>query len=68
MRAMDLATIEMLEVAYRDTAEEATARGIPAEIAHQEALLAAAMFLSAIKGVENEAARQQVAELGFKIK
>jgi hypothetical protein len=65
---MDEATKEMLEEAYRDTAEESVARGIPLEKAHQEALVAAAMFLSAIKGVENQAARQQVAVLGFKIK
>jgi hypothetical protein len=64
---MDLATIEMLEEAYRDTVEESIARGLPSEKVHEEALIAAAMFLSAIKGVEDEAAKQQVAALGFKI-
>ncbi len=65
---MDEATKEMIEEAYRDTAEESIARGIPAEKAHEEAVVAAAMFLSAINGVEDEAAKQQVAALGFKIK
>ncbi len=65
---MDEATKEMLEEAYRDTAEESIARGFPSEKAHEEAVIAAAMFLSAIKGVEDEAAKQQVAALGFKRK
>ena len=65
---MDEATREMIEEAYRDTAEESIARGLPSEKAHEEALVAAAMFLSAINGVEDEAAKQQVAALGFKIK
>ena len=63
---MDESTKEMLEEAYLETVQESLERGDSRETAHKEGVVAAAMFLSAINGLEDEAARQEVARLGFR--
>ena len=63
---MDDSTKDMVEEAYRETAQEALARGDSSQTAPEEGVVAAAMLLSAMNGVEDEAAKQQVVGLGLK--
>ena len=63
---MDDSTKEMVEEAYRETVQEALANGGSSQTAHEEGVVAAAMLLSAVNGVEDEAAKQEVIGLGLK--
>ena len=49
-----------IKEAYQETVDEATGRGVDAAKAHEEGVTAAAMMLSAMEGVEDQAAREQV--------
>ena len=63
---MDEATKLMLSDAYDETVVESFAQGRSAEIAHKEAVVAAAMFLSSLTGLEDAAARMEIEKLGLK--
>ncbi|HYD32728.1 MAG TPA: hypothetical protein VEB64_17945 [Azospirillaceae bacterium] len=63
---MNEATRTMVEEAYHEAAREAMDRGMSALAAHKEAVVAAAMLLSAVAGVEDEAARAQVVALNLR--
>ena len=63
---MDETTKLMLSDAYDETIGESFALGRSAEIAHKEGVVAAAMFLSALTGLEDAAARMEVEKLGLK--
>lgn len=54
---MDAAEIKE---AYQETVDEAAGRGVDPQKAHEEGVTAAAMMISAMEGVEDAAARQQV--------
>ena len=56
----------MIEEAYFETVNESFDRGLSPLKAHMEGVVAAAMLLSAVEGVEDEAARKQVLELGLR--
>jgi hypothetical protein len=60
------ATRSMIEDAYYETVEESFDRGLSPLKAHMEGVVAAAMLLSAVEGVEDEEARKQVMELGLR--
>jgi len=49
-----------IKEAYQETVDEAAARGVDPQKAHEEGITAAAMMISAMEGVEDVAARQQV--------
>ncbi|MEO9904234.1 MULTISPECIES: hypothetical protein [Alphaproteobacteria] len=63
---MDDSTRSMIEDAYHETVEESFARGLSPLKAHMEGVVAAAMLLSAMVGVEDEDARKQVMDLGLR--
>lgn len=63
---MDDSTRSMIEDAYHETVEESFERGLSPLKAHMEGVVAAAMLLSAIVGVEDEEARKQVMDLGLR--
>ncbi len=63
---MDQTTISMIEDAYFETVAESFDRGLSPLKAHMEGVVAAAMLLSAVEGVEDDAARKQVMELGLR--
>ncbi|MCW9033440.1 MAG: hypothetical protein OQK35_01490 [Alphaproteobacteria bacterium] len=48
---------------YDEAFDEATEKGISIDDAHREAIVAAAMMLAAMDGVEDNAARTQVEEI-----
>jgi len=60
---MDGATFEMVLTAYDETCCDARAQGQPEAVAHREGLIAAAMCLAAMTGVEDAAARAEVEAL-----
>ncbi len=62
---MDEKTVKMVAEAYDETMAEAIGQGRPAATAHTEALTAAAMFLSAITGIDDSVARAQVDSIGL---
>lgn len=64
---MDEGTASMVSEAYHETATEALSQGNSPEIAHREAITAAAMFLAAMTGIEDSAARAQVEAMGLAI-
>jgi uncharacterized protein YsxB (DUF464 family) len=57
---MDEPMRKMIAEAYDETVSEAMAQGHPPEKAHGEGIIAAAMFLSSMTGVEDAAARAKV--------
>lgn len=61
--SLDPNTELMLADAYRETVADAMAQGNGAEVAHREGLTAAAMFLAAMNGMEDQVARATVTEL-----
>ena len=63
---MDDDTRQMVEEAYRETVEEAIGRDLGKMDAHKEAVIAAAMLLSAMTGIEDEAAKTEVVDLGLR--
>lgn len=63
---MDDSTRSMIEDAYHETVTEAFQRGLSPLKAHMEGVVAAAMLLSAMVGVEDEEARKQVMDLGLR--
>ncbi|UUX48549.1 hypothetical protein NUH88_14140 [Nisaea acidiphila] len=63
---MEESTKSMVEEAYFETVEESFERGLTPLKAHMEGVVAAAMLLSAVEGVEDEAARKMVMELGLR--
>ena len=64
---MDDSTKKMLAEAYDETVAEALAAGRARAEAHKEGITAAAMFLSSLSGIEDAAARAQVATLGLSV-
>lgn len=56
----------MIEDAYFETVKESFDRGLSPLKAHMEGVVAAAMLLSAVEGVEDEEARKKVLELGLR--
>lgn len=60
---MDAATLEMVLTAFEETREESLAQGKSGDDATKEALVAAAMCLSAMTGVEDAEARAQIEAL-----
>lgn len=64
---MNDGTRQMIAVAYDETVAEALGCGRPANVAHREGVIAAAMFLSSMTGVEDEAARAEVEALGLTV-
>lgn len=62
---MDSNTAKMVADAYDETLSEAMAQGRTTDIAHKEGLTAAAMFLAALSGLEDAAARRAVEILGL---
>ena len=63
---MDAATRQMIEDTYHEAIEEARGRGVSLLNAHKEAVVAAAMLLSALTSVEDEVAKKQVVGLGLR--
>lgn len=63
---VDTETRGMIEDAYHEAVQEAMARGASALNAHKEAVIAAAMLLSAMTGVEDEAAKATVVGLNLR--
>ena len=63
---MDDSTRTMLAEAYDETVSEALAQGRDNATAHKEGVVAAAMFLSSLTGIEDAAARAEVEKLGLK--
>lgn len=63
---MDETTRSMLEEAYFETVQESFGRGLTALKAHMEGVVAAAMLLSAMEGVEDDEARKIVLDLGLR--
>ncbi len=63
---MDDSIRSMIEDAYLETVEESFARGLSPLKAHMEGVVAAAMLLSAMGGVEDDEARKQVMDLGLR--
>jgi len=63
---MDDSSKLMLMDAYDETVRDAIAAGHSSDIAHKEGITAAAMFLSSMTGLEDNAARNQVEGLGLK--
>lgn len=60
---MDAALMEMVLTAYEETRSDALAQGRDGATADREAVTAAAMCLSSMTGVEDAAARAQVASI-----
>ncbi len=60
---MDAATFEMVLTAYEETCGDARAQGQSEAVAHKEGLIAAAMCLAAMTGIEDAAARAEVERL-----
>ncbi len=57
---MDATTLEMVLTAYDETVQDAATAGRGGEVAHAEGMVAAAMLLAAVTGVEDAAARDEV--------
>lgn len=64
---MDAMTRKLIAEAYDETVSEALAQGRSGEIAHREGIVAGAMFLSAMTGVEDAAAIAEVQMLGLTV-
>ena len=60
------ATQRVVEETYHEATDEAVQRGLSALTAHKEGIIAAAMLLSALKGLEDEAARASVISLNLR--
>ncbi len=56
----------MLEESYIETVQEALNSGHSSMDAHKEGVVAAAMLLASMTGVEDDEARSQVASLQFR--
>ena len=63
---MDDTTRNMIVEAYEETVSESLAQGHSPDTAHNEGITAASMFLSAMTGTEDAAARAEVEALGLK--
>ena len=63
---MDSATVRVVEETYHEAADEAMGRGLSTLTAHKEGVIAAAMLLAALKGIEDEAARASVVGLNLR--
>ncbi|PKU24175.1 hypothetical protein [Telmatospirillum siberiense] len=64
---MDATTRKLIAEAYDETISEALAQGRSGEIAHREGIVAGAMFLSSMTGIEDAAAIAEVEKLGLTI-
>ena len=62
---LDDRTMKMVANAYDETVYEAMEQGHPMEVAHQEGVTAAAMFLASVADFEDGAARAKVEALGL---
>lgn len=60
---MDAAVLEMVLTAFEETRGDALAQGHDAAAAEREAIVAAAMCLASMTGLEDAAARAEVAAL-----
>ncbi len=56
----------VVESVYFETVAEAFGRGAPAFAAHIEGVIAAAMLLSCLTGIENEPAKRAIVALGLR--
>ena len=65
-RIMDDSIRLMCSEAYDETIHESFAQGRSQEVAHREGVVAAAMFLSSLTGLEDVEARQEIEKLGLK--
>jgi len=63
---MDASTQRMVEDIYHEAADEAVGRGGNLLTAHKEGVVAAAMMLAALLGVEDEVARSSVVGLNLR--
>ena len=63
---MDTATQRVVEETYHEAVDEATDRGLSTLTAHKEGVIAAAMLLAALKGIEDEEARASVVGLNLR--
>lgn len=60
---MNAATFEMVLTAYDETCRDARGQGHGDAVAHREGMVAAAMCLAAMTGIEDAAARAEVERL-----
>lgn len=63
---MDESVRTMLEESYIETVQEALKSGHSSMEAHKEGVVAAAMLLASLTGVEDDKARSEVAALKFR--
>lgn len=63
---MDAPTRRMVEDIYDEAADEAIGRGLNLLTAHKEGVVAAAMMLAALLGLEDEVARASVIGLNLR--
>lgn len=64
---MDATTRKLIAEAYDETVSEALAQGHSGDVAHREGIVAGAMFLSAMTGVEDAAAIEEVRKMGLTV-
>jgi hypothetical protein len=63
---MDTSTQSMVESAYFEAVQESIERGITILNAHKEGVIAGAMLLAALLGLEDDAARSAVIALNLR--
>lgn len=66
MAGLDPATRSMIGDAYYEAAQESLERGLSLLTAHKEAVVAAAMLLSAITGLEDANARETIVAMNLR--
>lgn len=66
MGIMDASIRSLVGDAYHEAAEESLARGLSLLTAHKEAVVAAAMLLSAMTGLEDDNARTMVVSMNLR--
>lgn len=66
MGIMDASIRSLVDDAYHEAAEESLARGLSLLTAHKEAVVAAAMLLSAMTGLEDDSARNMVVSMNLR--
>lgn len=66
MGSMDASIRSLVDDAYHEAAQESLARGLSLLTAHKEAVVAAAMLLSAMTGLEDDNARTMVVSLNLR--
>lgn len=66
MGIMDASIRSLVDDAYHEAAQESLARGLSLLTAHKEAVVAAAMLLSAMTGLEDDNARTMVVSMNLR--